>query len=144
MVINPAAPVSSLRYKGLRRSSRPITLLRNLDTMEVMHLLIVYLLVVLSVHVSRGNVEAGIEQEGITEDQQKVHDECRNPDYKRYLKCLIRPRRHHHIGHGDGLSENGRFSHNNRDKHTGIRASAWKSSFEYYATTSVIHDHLRR
>ncbi|XP_025267982.1 uncharacterized protein LOC105253479 [Camponotus floridanus] len=74
--------------------------------MEVMHLLIVYLLVVLSVHVSRGNVEAEVEQEGITEEQQKVHDECRNPDYKRYLKCLIRPRRHHHIGHGDGLSEN--------------------------------------
>lgn len=117
MVINPAAPVSSLRYKGLRRSSRPITLLRNLDTMEVTHLLIVYLLVALSVHASRGNAEAGVtEQEGITEDQQKVHDECRNPDYKRYLKCLMRPKRHHHIGHGDGLSENGRFSRYNRSR----------------------------
>lgn len=123
MVINPAVPVNGLRYKGLRRSSRPITLLRNLDAMEVTHLLVAYLLVALSVHESHGNVEAGVtEQEGIIEDQQKVHDECRNPDYKKYLKCLMRPKRHHHSGHG---LENGRFNrYNNRDKRTGIRMSA--------------------
>lgn len=101
--------------------------------MEVTHLLVVYLLAALtSVHASHGNVETGvIEQEGITEDHQKVHDECRNPDYKKYLKCLMRPKRHHHNGHGDELSENGRFKrYNNRDKHTGIRVSAWKTTFK--------------
>ncbi|KAM0725637.1 hypothetical protein ACS0PU_008363 [Formica fusca] len=76
--------------------------------MEVTHLLVVYLLAALtSVHASHGNVETGVtEQEGITDDHQKVHDECRNPDYKKYLKCLMRPKRHHHNGHGDELSEN--------------------------------------
>lgn len=100
--------------------------------MEVTHLL-VYLLAALSVHALHGNVEAEVtEQEGITEDQQKVHDECRNPDYKKYLKCLMRPKRHHHNGHGDGLSENGRFKrYNNRNKHTGIRESALKSTFKH-------------
>ena len=79
--------------------------------MEVTHLLVVYLLAALSTHASsvRGSDKVGVaEQEGIVEDQQKVHDECRNPDYKKYLKCLMRPKRHHHGSHGDGLSENGR------------------------------------
>lgn len=108
--------------------------------MEVTHLLVVHLLVALSVHESHGNVEAGVtEQEGIAEAQQKVHDECRNPDYKKYLKCLMRPKRHHHSGHG--LSENGRF---NRFITIEINAQEFALRLPrslrlnvYYATTSV-------
>ncbi|KAL0117344.1 hypothetical protein PUN28_010298 [Cardiocondyla obscurior] len=72
---------------------------------------LVYLLVgfnALAAHADRnteGNVNAtGDVTEGtIDEDQRKVYDECRNPDYKKYVKCLMRPKRHgHHTSHGDG------------------------------------------
>lgn len=80
--------------------------------MEVTHLLvIVHLLVGLGALLAHGerNAEAGgVTEAAITEDQQKVYDECRNPDYKKYVKCLMRPKRHgHHTSHGDGLPETG-------------------------------------
>ncbi|XP_011697373.1 PREDICTED: uncharacterized protein LOC105455616 isoform X2 [Wasmannia auropunctata] len=83
--------------------------------MEVTHFLIVYLLVgsstLLVVHAEKNaekNAEAagGATEAPITEDQQKIYDECRNPDYKKYVKCLMRPKRHgHHTSHGDGMPE---------------------------------------
>lgn len=81
--------------------------------MEVTHLLlVVHLLVGLSallVHAERNAEVAGATEAPITEDQQKVYDECRNPDYKKYVKCLMRPKRHGHHGiQGDGLPETGR------------------------------------
>lgn len=88
--------------------------------MELTHLFVVHLLAVLSVHALsvRGNAGLDITEEAITEEQQKVHDECRNPDYKRYVKCLMRPKRQHHTNHGDGMHESGRpsIAYNNRDK----------------------------
>ncbi|XP_012538658.1 uncharacterized protein LOC105837972 [Monomorium pharaonis] len=79
--------------------------------MEVTTHLLVYLLVGLSTlvaHADRNpeqNAEVNTEAP-ITEDQQKVYDECRNPDYKKYVKCLMRPKRHgHHTSHGDGAPE---------------------------------------
>lgn len=45
--------------------------------------------------------------EAISEEQRKIHQECRNPDYKKYVMCLMRPKRHHH-NHGDLPSDNGR------------------------------------
>jgi len=82
--------------------------------MEVMHLLVACLLVDLStllVHAERNAEVEGVTEASITEDQQKVYDECRNPDYKKYVKCLMRPKRHgHHTNHGDGLPETGRLS----------------------------------
>ncbi|KYN16796.1 hypothetical protein ALC57_10993 [Trachymyrmex cornetzi] len=70
------------------------------------HSLVVYLLVGLStllVHAERNAEVGGATEAPITEDQQKVYDECRNPDYKKYVKCLMRPKRHgHHTNHGDG------------------------------------------
>ncbi|XP_071553998.1 uncharacterized protein [Temnothorax nylanderi] len=75
--------------------------------MEVTHTLAVYLLVGLSTLLVHAEKNAGgVTETTITEDQQKVYDECRNPDYKKYVKCLMRPKRHgHHTGHGDGLPE---------------------------------------
>ncbi|KAL6266260.1 hypothetical protein P5V15_003120 [Pogonomyrmex californicus] len=82
--------------------------------MEVTHLLIVYLFIgwcVLLVHTEgtaegKAEVVGGVTEAPITEDQQKVYDECRNPDYKKYVKCLMRPKRHgHHTSHGDGPPE---------------------------------------
>ncbi|XP_012226822.1 uncharacterized protein [Linepithema humile] len=75
--------------------------------MELTHLFVVHLLAVLSVHalLVRGNEELDITEGAITEEQQKVHDECRNPDYKKYVKCLMRPKRQHHTNHGDGIHE---------------------------------------
>ncbi|KYN35301.1 hypothetical protein ALC56_10476 [Trachymyrmex septentrionalis] len=79
--------------------------------MEVTHLLAAYLLVVVGLttllaHAER-NAEAGRATEapiiGTEDQQQKVYDECRNPDYKKYVKCLMRPKRHgQHTNHGDG------------------------------------------
>lgn len=66
--------------------------------MEPTHLLVVYLLVGLGSRVlpAHGKEEPpGATEEAITEDQHRVHQECRNPDYKQYLKCLMRPKRHH-------------------------------------------------
>jgi len=71
--------------------------------MEVTHLFVVYLLVGLSTLFVHAEVTGGATEATITEDQQKVYDECRNPDYKKYVKCLMRPKRHgHHTSHGDG------------------------------------------
>lgn len=72
--------------------------------MELTYLFVVHLLAVLSVRapLARGNEELNITEEAITEEQQKVHDECRNPDYKKYVKCLMRPKRQYH---GDGIHE---------------------------------------
>lgn len=76
-------------------------------------MLFVYLLVgsctLLLVHAEKNAEVGGVTEAPITEDQQKVYDECRNPDYKKYVKCLMRPKRHgHHTSHGDGLPETGR------------------------------------
>ncbi|KYM84293.1 hypothetical protein ALC53_05386 [Atta colombica] len=69
--------------------------------MEVTHF--VYLLVGLSTLLVHAERNAEATEAPITEDQQKVYDECRNPDYKKYVKCLMRPKRHgHHTNHGDG------------------------------------------
>lgn len=82
--------------------------------MEVTHLLVVYLLVgssTLLVHAEKNAEVKGATEAPISEDQQKVYDECRNPDYKKYVKCLMRPKRHHghHTNHGDEPSaETGR------------------------------------
>ncbi|RLU21903.1 hypothetical protein DMN91_006281 [Ooceraea biroi] len=72
--------------------------------MEPAHLLVVYFLAALSASVllAQGKDEAGVTEDAITEDQRKVHQECRNPDYKQYVKCLMRPKRHHR---GDVPSE---------------------------------------
>lgn len=85
--------------------------------MELTHLLVVCLFAGLSVQLdttlAHNNAleDKPIDKEKITEDEQKVYDECRNPDYKKYVKCLMRPKRHHHIGHGDEASETGRSHH---------------------------------
>lgn len=119
--------------------------------MEVTHLLVVYLLVGFSTQLvhernAERNVEKNAEAEGvtetpITEDQQKVYDECRNPDYKKYVKCLMRPKRHgHHTSHGDGPPETGRSPIAiTIEINTGIRVPARKPSLKhtYYATAAV-------
>lgn len=72
---------------------------------------LVQLLVVLSVvHASTRlkETEDGGVTETISEEQRKIHQECRNPDYKKYVMCLMRPKRHHH-NHADTL-DNGRLT----------------------------------
>lgn len=81
--------------------------------MEVTHLLVVCLLVgpsALSVRAEKKAEVGEVTEAPITEDQKKVYAECRNPDYKKYVKCLMRPKRHHghHANHGDELPETGR------------------------------------
>jgi hypothetical protein len=82
--------------------------------MQPRRLLVVYLLVGLvsyTLLLAYGKDEGeAITEEAITVDQQKVHQECRNPDYKQYLKCLMRPKRHHHTDRGDTSPETGRPS----------------------------------
>ncbi|KAH0949569.1 hypothetical protein HN011_002654 [Eciton burchellii] len=77
--------------------------------MQPRRLLVVYLLVGLvsyTLLLAYGKDEGeAITEEAITVDQQKVHQECRNPDYKQYLKCLMRPKRHHHTDRGDTSPE---------------------------------------
>lgn len=78
--------------------------------MEVTHLLVVCLLVgpsALSVRAEKKAEVGEVTEAPITEDQKKVYAECRNPDYKKYVKCLMRPKRHHghHANHGDELPE---------------------------------------
>lgn len=117
--------------------------------MEVTHSLVVYLLVGLStllVHAER-NAEVDRATESlITEDQQKVYDECRNPDYKKYVKCLMRPKRHgHHTNHGDG-PETGRSPiaiHVTIEINTGIRVPLG-SAQTYYATAAVALKKINR
>lgn len=60
--------------------------------------MLVRLLAVLCAGVSLtyGNATVDTVTEAIGDEERRVHDECRNPDYKRYLKCLMRPKRHHH------------------------------------------------
>lgn len=82
--------------------------------MELARLLVVYCFAGLSASVllAYGKDEAGVTEETMTEDQRRVHQECRNPDYKQYVKCLMRPKRHHHMDRGDMPSEQiGRPSH---------------------------------
>lgn len=95
--------------------------------MEVTHLLVVCLLVgpgTLPPTRAEKRAEEVTGEAPITEDQKKVYDECRNPDYKKYVKCLMRPKRHH-TNHGDGLPETGRspIAITIRDKHGNSRAA---------------------
>jgi len=114
--------------------------------MEVTHF--VYLLVGLStllVHAERNAEVGGATEAPITEDQQKVYDECRNPDYKKYVKCLMRPKRHgHHTNHGDG-PETGRSSIAiTIEINTGIRVPLGNAPFRHIMQLQLLHDHLER
>lgn len=55
--------------------------------------------------------EAGGVTEAVSEEQRKIYQECRNPDYKKYVMCLMRPKRHHH-NHAEIASDNGRLFSN--------------------------------